>query len=175
MGDSGTTADIQVTEVRNLALSFRNMLDPIFGQSRNVQTLQRTMCELSWSAEFTMTLLGDDATSDLKPAAALNMAPSQWLRYKLESLKDSTTAAAFPIEFRFISNEGAKALKIKIGKSLITSVSDVMPMSRTFSVRVGGIAMLAADCTNFNIEFDTVVKSPDGSLTFIDDSAALTP
>jgi hypothetical protein len=48
-------------------------------------------------------------------------------------------------------------------------------MSRTFSVRVGGIAMLAADCTNFNIEFDTVVKSPDGSLTFIDDSAALTP
>lgn len=175
MGDSGTTADIQVTEVRNLALSFRNMLDPIFGQSRNVQTLQRTMCELSWSAEFTMTILGDDATTDLKPPAALNMAPSQWLRYKLESLKDSTTAAAFPIEFRFISNEGGKALKIKIGKSLITSVGDVMPMSRTFSVRVGGIAMLAGDCTNFSIEFDTVTKAVDGSLIFTDENAATTP
>ena len=171
LGNDGTVADVQVTEVRNLALSFRNMLDPIFGQSRNVQTLQRTMCELSWSAEFTMTILGDDATTDLKPPSNLNMAPSQWLRYKLESLKDSTTAAAFPVEFHFISNEGAKALKIKIGKSLITSVSDVMPMSRTFTVRMGGIAMLAADCTNFTIEFQSVLKAPDGTLTFVDEPA----
>ncbi len=170
LADTGTVANIQVTELRNLALSFRNMLDPIFGQSRNVQTLQRTMCEMSWSAEFTMTILGDDATTTLKPPSANNMAPSQWLRHKLESLKDSTTAAAFPIEFQFFSNEGNKALKFKIGKSLITSVSDVMPMSRTFTVRVGGIAMLGDDCNNFSIEFGTGTKSADGTFEFVADT-----
>ena len=180
MADTGTSANIQVTEVRNLSLSFRNMLDPIFGQSRNVQTLQRTMCEMSWSAEFTMTILGDDDTTTLKPAANLNMTNSQWLRYKLEKLKDGTTGAAFPIEFQFFSNENNNALKFKIGKTLITSVSDVMPMSRTFTVRVGGVAMLDDSCNNFTIEFGSAAMMADGKFEFVPasgsepDSAAIT-
>ena len=156
LGASGTTADIQVTEVRNLSLNFRNVLDPIFGQSRSVQTLQRTMCELSWSAEFTMTILGDNATTTLKPPDATNMAPSQYLRYKLESLKDGTAAAQFPIEFKFLSNNTGKILDIKVGRSLITQVGDVMPIARTFTARVGGVAMLGSDCNNFTIDFPTL-------------------
>lgn len=152
-GDSGATADIQVTEVRNLSLSFRNLLDPIFGQKRNVQSLQRTMCELSWQAEFTMTLLGDDTTTDLFPPASTNMVKSQWLRYKLENLHNGTAAAAFPIEFKFTSNDKKKDLIIKIGKSLITSVADIMPISRAYSVRAGGVAILDSTCNNFTIDF----------------------
>lgn len=154
-GDSGATADIQVTEIRNLTLNFRNMLDPIFGQKRNVQQIQRTMCELTWQAEFTMSTLGIESTvaTDLKPPAGSNMTDSQWLRYKLENLHNGSAAASFPIEFKFVSNDLQKELKIKVGKSLITSAVDVMPISRAFSVRVGGVAILDASCNNFTIEF----------------------
>lgn len=156
IGESGSTADIRVTEFRNLALSFRNMLDPIFGQSRNVQSLQRTMSDLSWQAEFTMTLLGDTATSDLKPAGGSNMVDSQWLRYKFEQLRNGLAESAFPIQFKFISNDGLKYMLIKIGRTMITSLQDVMPISRTFTVRAGGSAMLDGSCNNFTIEFGDV-------------------
>lgn len=159
LGPDGETADVHVTEFRNLALSFRNMIDPIFGQSRNVQSLQRTMSDLSWQAEFTMTLLGDNTTSDLKPVAGDgdNMRDSQWLRYKFEQLRNGLAAASFPIQFKFISNDGTKYMLIKIGRSMITSLQDVMPISRTFTVRAGGSAMLDGDCNNFTIEFGDVV------------------
>jgi hypothetical protein len=154
-GDSGQTADITVTEIRNLTLNFRNMLDPIFGQKRNVQQVQRTMCELTWQAEFTMSTLGIDSTvaTDLKPPGGSNMTDSQWLRYKVENLHNGSTAAAFPIEFKFVSNDSDKELKINIGKSLITSAVDVMPISRAFSVRVGGVAILDSNCNNFSLTF----------------------
>lgn len=156
MGASGTTADQIVTEVRNLQINFRNMLDPIFGQSRNVQTLQRVASELSWSGEFTMTIPANDANSTLVPPNGSNMAPSQWFRYKLESLKNGTPAAQFPIVFKFVSNNNGKIMNINIGRSLITQVSDVMPINRTFTVRVGGVAMLGSDCNNFTIDFPTL-------------------
>jgi hypothetical protein len=156
MAASGTTANVQVTEVRNLSISFRNVLDPIFGQGRNVQTLQRVACEMSWSGEFTMTIPGPTANATLVPDPSLNMAPSQWFRYKLESLKNGTSAAQFPIIFKFKSNSNNKVMNFNIGRSLITQVSDVMPINRTFTVRVGGIAMLGSDCNNFTIDFPTL-------------------